>query len=211
METHRSLIDRLRDPDDHPTWMEFYKVYWEVVVRYGRKLGLSEADAHDVLQETMVALVRILPGFRYDPALGRFRNFLLTIVHRKALAALRRAARRPSISLDAEGQDGGTPLVDRLPAPPAAEPGAADRERWRQAIVEKALGELRSNPDIGERTLAVFEAYGIRSRPCAEVAATFGIKENAVYQIRNRLLRQLQVAVRRLAEDADPAGLPPPA
>jgi RNA polymerase sigma factor (sigma-70 family) len=159
----------------------------------------------------MVALVRILPGFRYDPALGRFRNFLLTIVHRKALAALRRAARRPSISLDAEGQDGGTPLVDRLPAPPAAEPGAADRERWRQAIVEKALGELRSNPDIGERTLAVFEAYVIRSRPCAEVAATFGIKENAVYQIRNRLLRQLQVAVRRLAEDADPAGLPPPA
>jgi DNA-directed RNA polymerase specialized sigma24 family protein len=41
-------------------------------LRYARKLGLDETQAQDVLQETMVALMRILPEFAYDRNKGSF-------------------------------------------------------------------------------------------------------------------------------------------
>jgi DNA-directed RNA polymerase specialized sigma24 family protein len=40
------------------------------VLGYARKLGLDDVSSQDVLQETMVALMRVLPGFQYDPRRG---------------------------------------------------------------------------------------------------------------------------------------------
>jgi hypothetical protein len=48
----------------------------------------------------------------------------------------------------------------------------------------------------------VFAAYALEQRPIADVAAEFGLKENAIYQIKNRLVRRVRVEVARLARDA---------
>jgi RNA polymerase sigma factor (sigma-70 family) len=187
IETNESLLQRLRTDDAHEAWKEFYETYWGAILRYGRKVGLNEHQSEDVLQETMVSLMRILPGFAYDRGKGRFRNFLLTIVHRKSLATLRRTRHKSEVRWS------GTPFVDTatlIDGDGVAQTNALDQ--WREVIWAEALRRLQEDPSLGEGTFAIFQAYVIEKNTAAVVARRFGVKENAIYQIKNRLMRRLQ-------------------
>lgn len=200
--TRQTLIQRLGRPGADRAWEEFYALYWQVILRYGAKLGLDEAAAHDVLQETMMVLMRILPTFEYDPKRGKFRNFVLTIVHRKALAAQRRAYRRREISADAVREPGDTPLLDRI-AEDAPGPDDLLQQHWRESVWEEALARVRADPTIQPGTFDIFRAYVIDAMPAADVAARFDVKENAIYQIRSRMLKRLEREVRIMMEELE--------
>lgn len=193
IDTSETLLDRLKAVNAHDAWKEFYHLYWGAILRYARKIGLNDTQSQDVLQETMVALMRILPEFAYDRSKGRFRNFLLTIVHRKSLAVLRRVRRNTEVSLDVVGL---TDTADPFGGNAAAESEAL--AKWREALLEVALRQLGEDAALGENTFAIFQAYAIKRQPVEAVAAEFGVKENAVYQIKNRLLRRLQSEVAAL-------------
>jgi RNA polymerase sigma-70 factor (ECF subfamily) len=203
--TIETLLERLKRGGDAADWEQFYQIYSGVIVRYAQKLGLGQDAAFDVLQETMITLMRLLPEFTYDKRKGKFRNFVFTIVHRKTLAAIRRAARRGEVSMDQSDDSGGRRLLDILPDP-AGEAEAAHHEvAWRESVMEEALANLRKDPSVQPRTLEVFEAYAIRGEGPAEVAKRFGLKENAVYQIKNRLIQRLRDEVRALLEEDEEA------
>ena len=185
LDTNETLLTKVRDMDAHDAWRLFYDQYWAVILAYARKLGLNEYQAEEVLQETMVTLMRVLPEFSYDRRKGKFRNFLLTIVHRKSLAAFRRAKREANVQIELESTE------ERDSANPfQSETDAAEAEAlWKESVVEEALRRLSKRSDLGESTYAVFEAYVLKRRTAGEVANEFGLKENAVYQIKNRMLR----------------------
>lgn len=187
--TRTSLLERV-SLSENPAWEEFYSIYWGPIIRYARKLGLQESEAHDVLQETMVALMGILPKFQYDRKKGRFRNFLLTIVHRKCLAVHRKTKRKAEVALDAPQGEGGLAPIDRLAG--QAENMAPDESAWREALMLEAMKRLEADPRIKPDSLAAFRAYVVEGQAAADVATAFGIKENALYQIRSRLIKKLQ-------------------
>jgi len=201
IDTNESLLGRLKNENAHTAWRDFYDAYWSAIVRYARKLGLDATEAEEVLQETMVALMRAMRDFVYDRRKGLFRNFLLTIVHRRSLQALARRRRQRLISLESEDLDG-----QRLGERSAGEDLSGGEEaeavhRWRQSILDDSLARLRTDDSIDPRTRSVFEAYVIEQRPAPEVAVAFGVNENAVYQIKNRLTRRLRIdAERRMRE-----------
>jgi len=135
----------------------------------------------------MVSLMRILPEFAYDRGKGRLRNFLLTVVHRKSLATLRRTRSKSEVRWS------GTPFVDTatlVDGDGVAQTNALDQ--WREVIWAEALRQLQEDPSLGEGTFAIFQAYVIEKNTAAVVAQQFGVKENAIYQIKNRLMRRLQ-------------------
>lgn len=197
IETNQSLLSRLRIEDAHDAWQEFFNAYWGAILRYGRKLGLTAHQAEEVLQETMVVLMRVLPRFHYDPRKGRFRNFLLTIVHRRALAVMERNAQRRVVGWGAKLED---VLADPFDNNARAEREA--RERWQESLLEEAIRRMREDSRLEDKTLAVFESYVIEHRPAEEVARRFGVSENSVYQIRNRLLRRLKAEVATLMKSS---------
>lgn len=207
IDTNETLLDRIKKTDAHDAWQEFYAKYWSPILRYARKLGLSPTQAQDVLQETMVALMRTLPEFNYDRRKGRFRNFLLTIVHRQSLAALRRARRTSNHdSLDSHAPwPEKRPLAEVLSAPLSQiELDEAER-RWRESLVEDALASLREDKTLDQRTCRIFQAYVIDNQSAQAVAKEFGVQENVVYQIKNRLVRRLQTNVARMMRDSGAA------
>lgn len=202
IDTNETLLDRVKRTDAHDAWKLFYEQYWAAIMSYARKLGLNQHQAEEVLQETMVALMRQLPDFCYDRNKGKFRNFLLTIVHRKSLAALRRARRARDTAVPWEH------LPDHASDDLIGQEGAGEREaltRWRASVLESVLQELDRDLRIGRETMAVFRAYAIEGRPAAVVAAEFGMKENAVYQVKNRLARRVQVMVGQRMDDGNMA------
>jgi RNA polymerase sigma-70 factor (ECF subfamily) len=199
IDTSESLLDRLKAVPADEAWKQFYEMYWGAILRYARKLGLDETQAQDVLQETMVILMRILPEFAYDRNKGKFRNFMLTIVHRRSLAVLRRARQERGSHVPWEDNGEGES------ADPFGNLGTDEVEavaRWQEALMEEALRRVREAEGLGENTFAVFDAYAIQRRAPGEVAKEFGLKENAVYQIKNRLLRRLQVEVAKLRKNS---------
>ena len=54
--TRQSLLSRLRDWDDQESWREFFDTYWRLIHGLALKCGLTDAEAQDVVQETMVSV-----------------------------------------------------------------------------------------------------------------------------------------------------------
>jgi len=204
--TDEILLDRVKELDAHEAWKEFYDNYWAAIIRYGRKIGLSETQAKDVLQETMVDLMRILPRFDYNQDKGRFRNFLLTIVHRKSISTAKRDVR-----------NSGEPWDDSVHSHDKNQSRTRDVQvdeeavqRWKESIMEEEFNSLRNSPEIEPQTWKIFEAYVVQNNPAKQVAGQFEVAINAVYQIKNRLLKRVQKNVERRLRDSGSIDEPPP-
>jgi RNA polymerase sigma-70 factor (ECF subfamily) len=90
------------------------------------------AMAEDVVQEAFVSLWR--SGARYDRRRGSVRNWVLGVVHNRAIDAFRRGLVRESRNVSDEG------IADRLPAAEQTDVEVARREEARD--VRLALDEL---------------------------------------------------------------------
>ncbi|HEY5910625.1 MAG TPA: sigma factor, partial [Verrucomicrobiae bacterium] len=76
--TRASLLQRLKDLGDESSWNEFYEIYHDLIFSVARRAGLSESDAGEVVQDTLISVARKMPGFTYDPAKDSFKGWLLT-------------------------------------------------------------------------------------------------------------------------------------
>jgi RNA polymerase sigma-70 factor, ECF subfamily len=90
------------------------------------------AMAEDVVQEAFLSLWR--SGARYDPTRGSVRSWVLTIVHNRAIDALRRGVVRDSRDVAEEG------AAERVAASECTEAEVVQRDEARN--VRSALGEL---------------------------------------------------------------------
>ena len=201
--TRQSLLLRLKNAPTDAAWEEFYQAYWVVILSYAQKLGLEQHSAEDVLQETMVALMRILPRFEYRPERGKFRNFVFTITHRKTQAALRRARRMAEIPLDGASDDDRPSLAETLADEKEMLPSESLDVKWQESLQEEALRRLLNDPTIKGQTLEVFKVYVLQNVSAEEVAAKFGIAKNNVFQIKNRLIKKFQEEIKKLTDDLD--------
>src|SRR5712692_4953713 len=77
--TGSTLLLLLRDPADPQAWKAFVQRYTPVVAAWCRRWKLQDADIQDVTQEVLLKLAKHLGQFPYDPAKGRFRDWLLAV------------------------------------------------------------------------------------------------------------------------------------
>jgi hypothetical protein len=68
--TRESLLSRLRDWADDESWSEFFHTYWRMLYEVALRAGLREDEAQEVVQETVIAVAKKMPGFHYDAAIG---------------------------------------------------------------------------------------------------------------------------------------------
>ncbi len=197
LKTSETQLRMLQEKGSDQDWEAFYRKYAGVVLSFCGKRGLDEFLAKDVLQETMLLLMRKLPDFTYEAKRGKFRNWLLTLVVGKIRDAHRRQRRLAELPLSEH--------ACLLEAESEWEPGERAAEAieaaWRQTLVEEALKRLRQNPRIKPKTMAVFEACVIESLPISAAAESFLMPENNIYQIKNRLLRLLRLEVAHLEQN----------
>jgi DNA-directed RNA polymerase specialized sigma24 family protein len=75
--TRQSLLVRLKHWDDTTSWREFFETYWELIYNVARKAGLNDAEAQDVVQDTVVRVAHNIGKFKTDPRCGSFKSWLL--------------------------------------------------------------------------------------------------------------------------------------
>jgi RNA polymerase sigma-70 factor (ECF subfamily) len=187
--TQPSLLSRVRDPADQAAWHEFQTKYRELILRYCRRRGLQATDAEDVLQGTLLKLMRSLPGFVYNPSRGRFRDYLYRVV------------RNAVIDLGAR-QAGGPQPVDTDVLAAAAGPETTDQQwedEWTDHHYRQAIASLRATFD--GKSVAVFECLLAGGAP-EGVAASFNMNVMAVHKVKQRVKDRLRELVEaQIAEE----------
>src|SRR6266853_6318316 len=112
--TRATLLERLKNWQDQSSWQDFFDTYWKLIYGVARKAGLIEAEAQDVVQETMMAVDRHMPNFKYDPAIGSFKAWLLNMTRWRIVDQLRKRGPAPEARPDSAGPVTGTRTANEV-------------------------------------------------------------------------------------------------
>src|SRR6266702_1190826 len=77
--TRASLLSRLKDWRDEHSWKVFFDTYWKLIYRAAIKAGLTDAEAQDAVQETVISVMKSVPDFKYEAVGGSFKSWLLNL------------------------------------------------------------------------------------------------------------------------------------
>jgi len=160
------------------------------------------SDADDVIQETLIELIKVFPVYHYSPKeKGHFHNYLTGILRHRALRMMGDEKRCAKL---VEMVGASVPLA-RGRVGRASLPDSADDERsYRESLLEIALQQLLADSSIHERTRLVFARVAVNGEKPNDVAAAFGITRNSVDQMKSRMMERLKELVAAL-EKADGA------
>lgn len=190
--TTTELLAGLHQSGNRAAWDEFDRRYRPILLAFLRRMGLTEADAADVAQETLLCFVRDYRQNKYDRASGRLRSWLIGIA-RCRLADSRRSAGR-------HGPMRGESVISIVPDDANAD--AIWDEEQRRVIFAQAITELKEQTRFNERTIEAFERVVLRLEPVEVVSAQLGLSAQEIYNAKNRVVDRLREILRRYDEDA---------
>ncbi len=193
-ETRNSLILRLPDRQDVEAWDRFVEIYQPLVFRLARAKGFQDADAHDVVQEVLVAVSRAIERWEPDAERGRFRDWLFRIARNLMINFLTRRKHRP---LGSGGSDWLRLLDEQCDSG-----SEASREfdlEYRRELFRFAAERVRL--EVQPRTWDAFRLTYIDERPVDEAAAVLGMSEGAVQVARCRVLARMRKTVKQLEKN----------
>lgn len=196
--TRRSLLTRLKHWDDGEGWRDFFDTYGGLLHRFAVRSGLSEAEAQDAVQETLLAVAKQMPNFRYDPAKGSFRAWLFNQARWRIADAFRRRLRAGF----------GEPLpdanaTDTAEAQPFADPAAGRLEatwdaEWREHQLTRALERVRAQ--VSARQFQMFHLVVVKGWAMAEITRTLKVNRAQVYMAKMRISRLVKMELARLED-----------
>ena len=196
--TRVTLLNRLKVWDDQASWQEFFDIYWKLIYGVARKAGLTEAEAQDVVQETMLSVAKHMPTFKYDPAIGKFKAWLLNMTRWRITDQFRK--RGPAIAHRANAEDTArTATVERVPDENLPDLDAVFEADWEKNLLAAALTNLKSR--IDPQQFQIFDFYVNKEWPPEKVAQTFKVTVNQVYLAKTRVTEKLREEVGRLEQE----------
>ncbi len=200
--TRASLVGRLKDLEDHASWQKFFDAYSQLIYRVGLKAGLTEQEAQDVVQETVISAAKHLPSFQYDPNVCSFKTWLLRLTRWRVIDQLRKrlpaSKRGELVEVDPQDDATATAVLDRLTGgvPPALE--TVWQEEWEHQVLAQAVE--RTKPQVRPEQFQIFDLYALKGMPASEVARFLGISVARVYLAKHRVARIVRAETRRLEQ-----------
>jgi RNA polymerase sigma-70 factor (ECF subfamily) len=198
------LLSRLKDWNDQDSWRTFFDTYWKLIYHTAIKAGLSDTEAEDVVQETVLSVSKSMKTFEYDQA-GSFKHWLLTatrwriqdqfkkrqkdVVH-AALAKRAKTARKP------DGTATGTATIDGVADPLGPDLDASWDEEWELNLLEAALTRVKRRVDPAQ--FQIFDLHVLKEWPVSKVARALRISRPKVYLIKHRINKLLKKEIARL-------------
>src|SRR3954452_4805898 len=137
--TRRTLLSRLKQWDNQESWQDFFNTYWKLIHGVALRSGLGETEAQDVVQDTIISVARQMPNFKYNPAIGSFKSWLLLITRRRILDHLRKQYRRIKPDEPLPGDAPRTAKIERVADTTNALPDQIWEEEWQRQLLAKAM------------------------------------------------------------------------
>ena len=194
--TRWSLIGRLKDWDDRESWKDFFDTYWKLIYSVAIKAGLSDAEAEEVVQETVITVAKKIGEFKADPAHGSFKGWLLKITKwrigdqfRKRPPLVRRRARRPDPTSQAA-------TAERVPGQRGFSLESIWDQEWEKNLVDAALDRVKKCVSARQYQIHYFNT--VKKMPVRTVAKTLGVNAAQIYLAKHRVGSVMQREIKSL-------------
>jgi RNA polymerase sigma-70 factor (ECF subfamily) len=192
METSVSLLERLADRPAEDDWRRLFDLYQPLLRAWALRSGLGDADADDLVQETLSVVVSEVGQFRRGRT-GAFRSWLRTILANRLRDFFRSRRYRPVATGDSD-------FLERLDQ--LASGDSELSRRWDREHDQHVAGKImkRVEGDVEPQTWQAFRRQVLDGVPAAEVAAALGLSYNAVLLAKSRVLKRLRAELAGLVD-----------
>lgn len=194
--TRASLLERLKDPNDQQSHQEFYDLYRNLIYGVAMKYSLSDADAQDIIQETMRSVTGKLQEFKYDPKIGSFKAWLLQNTRWRIIELLRSQKpmfKKPSTTGDDSRRTG---TMERVADPSGSDLDAIWESEWQRTLIERAVTKIKL--EVRPLQFQIFDCYVLKQWPVEKVTKTLGISATQAYLAKLRVGKRLKDEIKRL-------------
>ena len=183
--TRSSLLRRIQDPGDQPSWEEFDRLYRPLLTQYAASRNLTRDEAEEIAQQCMAAIAGGIQKFERRSSL---RRWMRGIVDNKVKDHLR-AHRKETAARTADFQREQTR---------ESNPATLWERQWNKTHLLYCLSLIKE--DVSPLTYQAFEMYVIQERPVAEIVEQLSMSANQIYVAKHRVMERLK---KRWAELAD--------
>jgi RNA polymerase sigma-70 factor (ECF subfamily) len=188
------LLSRLKDWGDEASWRDFFETYWRLIYLSATKSGLTDAEAQEVVQETVIEVCRRMPKFEYRPETGSFKSWLLKLTNWRIVDQLRqrqRSGKTVPIHLESvqEAIEGVLPSASR-------ELESLWDNEWQSNLMAAALYRVKQR--VNARQYQVFDLCVIQQWPVGKVARTLKVTRGFVYLAKHRVASEIKKEIQHL-------------
>jgi RNA polymerase sigma factor (sigma-70 family) len=196
--TRWTLVSRLKDWRDQESWQEFFDTYWKLIYGAAVHSGLTDAEAQEVVQETVITVAKKMPEFKADPAAGSFKGWLLQITTRRIVDQLRKRPPpgRFHETVRRADETARTPTVERVPEPASLNLNHRWNEEWQKNLVDAAIERVKRT--VNPKAYKIFYLHVLKKIPAGRVAKALGVNIAQVYLAKSRVSALVKKEVRRL-------------
>ena len=192
--TRYSLLSRLQDWDDQDSWKDFFDTYWRLIYAFALKSGLTEAEAQDVVQETVISVAKHIQEFKRDRKLGSFKGWLRNLTRWRIADQLRKRTR--IAPQEREAVEDASAAWDTARIADSAEVESVWETEWRMNLMKVALENVKRR--VKEEHYQMFDFYVVKQWPVAKVARMLGVSTGQIYLAKFRVGVLIKKEIRRL-------------
>ena len=184
--TRYSLLSRLEDRGDQESWRTFFDTYWRLIYAAAIKAGLSEQEAEDVVQETVICVVKDIHKFKRDQALGSFKGWLKNLTRWRIADQLRKRPGTDRQQTDEKTRTGeSAEAALEMIADPGGGLDAVWEKEWQTNLLALAIERVKR--EVREEQFQMFDLYAIKNMPARKVAKRLGVSVAQVYLAKHRV------------------------
>lgn len=183
--TRASLLSRIRDWQND-SWQEFFETYWKLIYNTARRYDLSDAEAQEVVQETMIGVSRNIPSFRYEPEKCSFKTWLMNLILWRITDQLRRRKEHQPI----EGKV--------LEIPEEREFIRNWDADWEKNLASAAMERVKN--ETTPQTFQIFAFCVLQKKGVDETARVLGLSKARVYLAKHRVYHRIAREIEALKE-----------
>ena len=196
--TRTSLLARLKNWDDQEGWKRFFDTYWKLIYSVACKAGLGDAEAQDVVQETIIGVAKKMPAFKYDRSVGSFKGWLLQLTRWRIADHLRKRQYQSRGEKLPREETLDTAIAEREADPTAFNLEAIWNEEWRKHLMKAAMEKAKQQ--VSPAHFQMFHLHVVKNMPAKEVARHLEVKLPEVYFAKSKVGRLVQQEIKELEQ-----------
>jgi RNA polymerase sigma factor (sigma-70 family) len=193
--TRQSLLERLKRWDDQESWRDFFNLYWGILYTTAVKSGLNDSEAQDVVQDTIIKVVKKIGQFRYDPAVDSFKGWLFYLTRKRIALEYRKRARRERLPSTSDTSISNVE-IEEIADPAGIDLDAVWEEEWARTVWNAALSQIKKQ--VAAKQFQMFDLYVLKEKPAPEVSKALGVTIAQVYLAKHRISTLLKKELERL-------------
>jgi RNA polymerase sigma-70 factor (ECF subfamily) len=170
------------------------------------KSGLTESEAEEVVQETVVTVARTMEKYSYEREKCRFKTWLMRITRMRIVDQFRK--RTPDFltaNREQVGSEIRTDTVERVADPAPSFLETVWNEEWQKNLVDAAMERVKRR--VRPEHYQIFYLSVVKELGAARVARTLGVNAAQVYLVKHRVValvkKEIQI-LERMNSDQPP-------